>query len=91
MLDMGQVHCGLWEFGLLINQTVYYDVNTNIYSAVYIKSLVNASYNLVQTFVIIPPLIARFIGAIWDRQNLGGPHVGPVNFAIWVHIINKGP
>ena len=33
-------------------------------------------------------LIARFmgvnIGPIWGRQDPGGPHVGPMNFAIWV-------
>ena len=23
------------------------------------------------------------MGPIWDRQNPGGPHVGPVYFAIW--------
>ena len=24
------------------------------------------------------------MGPIWGRQEPGGPHVGPVNFAIWV-------
>ena len=32
-------------------------------------------------------LIARFMGAnmglIWGRQDPGGPHVGPMSFAIW--------
>ena len=28
-------------------------------------------------------LIARFMGPIWGRQDTGGPHVGPMNFAIW--------
>ena len=23
------------------------------------------------------------MGPIWDRQDLGGPHIGPMNFAIW--------
>ena len=23
------------------------------------------------------------MGSIWDRQDTDGPHVGPVNFAIW--------
>ena len=23
------------------------------------------------------------MGSIWGRQDLGGPHVGPMNFAIW--------
>ena len=25
------------------------------------------------------------MGPIWGRQELGGPHVGPMNFAIWVY------
>ena len=29
-------------------------------------------------------LIARFMGPIWGRQGPVGPHVGPMNFAIWV-------
>ena len=24
------------------------------------------------------------VGPTWDRQDPGGPHVGPMNFAIWV-------
>ena len=31
-----------------------------------------------------PTLIARFMGPIWGRQDPGGPHVGPMNFVIWV-------
>ena len=26
------------------------------------------------------------MGPIWSRQDPGGPHVGPMNFAIWVGI-----
>ena len=26
------------------------------------------------------------MGPIWDRQDPGGPHVGPMNFNIWVSI-----
>ena len=33
-------------------------------------------------------LIARFMGAnmgpIWGRQDPSGPHVGPMNIAVWV-------
>ena len=29
-------------------------------------------------------LIARFMGPTWGRQDPGVPHVGPINFAIWV-------
>ena len=25
------------------------------------------------------------MGPTWGRQDPGGPHVGPMNFAIWVH------
>ena len=24
------------------------------------------------------------MGPIWGQQDPGGPHVGPINFAIWV-------
>ena len=24
------------------------------------------------------------VGPTWDRQDPGGPHVGPMNFVIWV-------
>ena len=29
------------------------------------------------------------MGPIWGRQDPGGPHVGPMNFAIWI-IIGSG-
>ena len=29
---------------------------------------------------------AANMGPIWGRQDPGGPHVGPMNFAIWVRI-----
>ena len=35
-------------------------------------------------------LIARFMGQhgpIWGRQDPGGPHVGPMNIAIWVSML----
>ena len=33
------------------------------------------------------PLIARFMGPIWVLQDPGGPHVGPMNFAIGSHSV----
>ena len=27
------------------------------------------------------------MGPIWDRQDPGGPHVGPMNFAIWESLV----
>ena len=29
------------------------------------------------------------MGPIWGRQDPGGPHVGPINFAIWVTMHNS--
>ena len=29
------------------------------------------------------------MGPIWDRQDPGGPHVGPMNFAIWGAVYGK--
>ena len=28
------------------------------------------------------------MGPIWDRQDSGGPHIGPMNIAIWVSHTN---
>ena len=30
------------------------------------------------------------IGPIWGRQDPDGPHVGPMNFAVWVHTLRQG-
>ena len=30
------------------------------------------------------------MGPIWGRQDQGGPHVGPTNFAIWVSALEAG-
>ena len=30
------------------------------------------------------------MGPIWGQQDPGGPHVGPMNFAIWVYAFVKG-
>ena len=27
------------------------------------------------------------MGPIWGRQDPGGPHVGPMNFAIWRNVV----
>ena len=32
-------------------------------------------------------LIARFMGPTWGQQDPGGPHVGPMNRAIWVSTV----
>ena len=29
------------------------------------------------------------MGPIWGRQDPGGPHVGPMNFAIWVYMVGR--
>ena len=33
--------------------------------------------------------IAKFMGPIWGRQDPGGPHVGPMNFAIREYIVQS--
>ena len=42
-------------------------------------------YHYSGTFIYIPD--SKVHGAnmepIWGQQDLGGPHVGPMNFAIW--------
>ena len=30
------------------------------------------------------------MGPIWGRQDPGGPHVGPVNFAVWAVHLSAG-
>ena len=30
------------------------------------------------------------MGPIWGQQDPGGPHVGPMNFAIWDHMSSPG-
>ena len=30
------------------------------------------------------------IGSIWGQEDPGAPHVGPMNFAIWGRVQNKG-
>ena len=39
------------------------------------------------SYVVITPSDSKVHGAnmgpIWGRQDSGGPHVGPMNFAIW--------
>ena len=32
----------------------------------------------------IPKVDGANMGPIWDRQDPGGLHVGPINLAIWV-------
>ena len=36
--------------------------------------------------ISINPAITRLMGPTWGRQDPGGPHVGPINLAIWVSI-----
>ena len=31
----------------------------------------------------MPGVHGANMGPIWDRQGPGGPHIGPMNFAIW--------
>ena len=51
------------------------------------------SFFIPENLWYIYPLVARFMGPTrgpsWDRQDPGGPHVGPMNFAIWVIILHS--
>ena len=35
----------------------------------------------------IPTLIARLMEPTWGPQDPGGPHVGPMDFAIWEAVL----
>ena len=41
-------------------------------------------------YISLFPLIARFMGPIWGRQDPCGRHVGPMNLAIWVRSGDQG-
>ena len=45
----------------------------------------------VKTFHIVPDskVHGANMGPIWGRKEPGGPHVGPINFAIWVRSIKQ--
>ena len=42
---------------------------------------------LAQTSIVIPDskVHGANMGPIWGRQDPGGPHVGPMNLAVWEH------
>ena len=39
------------------------------------------------TDLVVPSLIARFMGPTWDSQDPSGPHVGLVNLVSWVAVV----
>ena len=49
---------------------------------------VSAKCNITASQSVIPDskVHGANVGPIWGRQVPGGPHVGPMNFAIWWHI-----
>ena len=47
-------------------------------------NLSDASASLVQQMNLDTKVHGANMGAIWGRQDPGGPHVGPMNFVIWV-------
>ena len=45
---------------------------------------VSSKYGLSSTFTtVIPEVHGANMGPIWGQQDPGGPHVGPMNLAIW--------
>ena len=52
-----------------------------IYPGIWLKDVVQQ-----QILILCPDskVHGANMGPIWGRQDPGGPHVGPINFAIWV-------
>ena len=48
-------------------------------------AVISAQWHDNYSLVMIPDskVYGANMGPIWDRQNRGGPHAGPMNFAIW--------
>ena len=52
------------------------------------STVINYVCNILRWFFNTTPdskFHAANMGPIWGRQDPGGPHVGPMNFAIWDH------
>ena len=74
---------------------------TDSYEQIYFITFVSITSFYLNLFVVFTPRISSFasfrhtypdskvhgtnMGPIWGRQDPGRPHVGPMNFAIWVH------
>ena len=74
----------------LVYHVSYQSYAPLLYKTTFISSPYIFTWTTSQDSFREPTLIARFMvptwGPIWDRQGPGGPHVGPMNFAIWVII-----
>ena len=75
-LSPGRRHAIIWtDAGILLIGPSETDFNEILIKIIHFHS---------RKFIWKCPLIARFMGPIWGRQDTGGPQVGPMNFAIWV-------
>ena len=57
-----------------------------IYTSIVITMFLASSSGNVTSLIITVPdskVYGANMGPIWGRQDPGGPHVGPMNFAIW--------
>ena len=72
------------EWALCITPTTNHGIGFLIYA-------LNSKKNLIKIYFSIPYPDSKVHGAnmgpIWGRQDPGGPHVGPMNFAIWVNSV----
>ena len=66
------------KVGIMTILRLHWNFETSI-----VKTLVeNLLYSFISTFPDSKVHGAN-MGPIWGRQDPGGPHVGPINFAIW--------
>ena len=70
----------LYYFLYLYHDAAIWSLNLCVFVRVYIPPIA-------LKIVLLQSLIARFMGVnmgpIWGREAPSGPHVGPMNFAIW--------
>ena len=80
---MYTVHTLLWFV-----MVWYQSISSITFTVILLLHLANHAMALIPPpgywmILLHTPDIARLMGPIWGRQNPGGPHVGPVHFAIW--------
>ena len=75
-----------YELELYLNVHKSVTLTTGHYEIRYISCLRWVQRNIIALIIVVFPdskVHGASMGPIWDRQDPGGPHVGPMNFAIW--------
>ena len=70
-----------FAMALHVREIIYKNVSNRLYHINYFKyrkKIIEVSHDLPGSKVH-----GANMGPIWGRQDPGGPHVGPMNFAIW--------